>query len=187
MSQPTETRYSHDNDSTITEDTASIYSTSSSMVSTASRISKIPNAVKSSLKNLVGRNKNRSNETKTNESLTSKLKRATFNFSPSSSSSSPPSASARHIIPTTTASSTLVNNYTSQSKAKQRRNSVVNLASRFLSNTKEHEPIIDESTYIIHESDSKSENIIKKKEEPWTRQRAKSCQVDFSIINYTVN
>lgn len=203
-------RYSHDSacDSTGDEsntsyfkarDDASIYSTNSttsSMFSTSSRMSKIPNAVKSSVKYLVRRNKNRSNETSTtdHETFSSKLKRTTINFSLFSRNK------PQEIIPTSTASSTLFQQQSKDSeiiKAK-RRNSVVNLASRFLVNNnndkKKDENVVvgsllfgkqvDDLEFMVHEeqptteSDSKSEKLSRKpkKEEPWTRQRAKSCQ-----------
>ena len=204
-------RYSHDSacDSTGDEsntsyfkarDDASIYSTNSttsSMFSTSSRMSKIPNAVKSSVKYLVRRNKNRSNETSTttdHETFSSKLKRTTINFSLFSRNK------PQEIIPTSTTSSTLFQQQSKDNETikSKRRNSVVNLASKFLVNNnndkKKDENVVvgsllfgkqvDDLEFMVHEeqptteSDSKSEKLSlkPKKEEPWIRQRAKSCQ-----------
>ncbi|GAA5794838.1 hypothetical protein HPULCUR_000186 [Helicostylum pulchrum] len=228
-------RYSHDSacdESTLDtkfnnqrRDDESIYSshsTTSSMFSTASRMSKIPNAVKSSVKYLVRRkNKAVHNETTTttteSETLSSKIKRHTsssINFSNLFNSSSRNNNHSKRqteqdIIPTTTTSSTLFgykqtdNNSINNNKAK-RRNSVVNLASRFLYKRDQstistttlgdqdeeeeeyeqqqhsiivYEDQLESGIFVHHESDSKSEKVIKpKKEEPWVRQRAKSCQ-----------
>lgn len=178
-------------------DDESIYSTrstSSSMFSTSSRMSKIPNAVKSSVKYLV-RRKNKTKD-ESEETLAAKLKRHTI----TNIFNSRNRRQQDDIIPTTTSSSTLFGykNNTDLNKSK-RRNSVVNLASRFLykssiptSTLQEEElpenqnvgellfgkQVDDLEMFVHHESDSKSEKIIKvKKQEPWVRQRAKSCQV----------
>ncbi|KAI7879201.1 uncharacterized protein EV154DRAFT_524673 [Mucor mucedo] len=184
-------------------DDESIYSTrsaSSSMFSTSSRMSRIPNAVKTSVKNFV-RRKNKDESTE--ESLTAKLKRHTITniFNSRHNKRQIQQQEQEEIIPTTTSSSTLFGyhhkNTNDLAKAK-RRNSVVNLASRFLykssvstSSLKEEEAPedpknlgeslfgkqVDDLTFVHHESDSKSEKVIKvKKQEPWVRQRAKSCQ-----------
>lgn len=205
-------RNSHDSacDESIQQgrgDDESIYSTrstSSSMFSTSSRMSRIPNAVKTSVKNFV-RRKNKE-ETTTEESLSAKLKRHTitniFN-SRHTKRQQQQEQKQDEIIPTTTSSSTLFGYHKNSSdlaKAK-RRNSVVNLASRFLykasvstSTLKEEELVEDQQNvvgemlfgkqvqdldmFVHHESDSKSEKVLKvKKQEPWVRQRAKSCQV----------
>lgn len=218
-------RYSHDSacdESTVDtkfnnqkRDDESIYSshsTTSSMFSTASRMSKIPNAVKSSVKYLVRRkNKAIPNETAESETLSSKIKRHTSssinfgNLFNSSSRNNSKRQTEQDIIPTSTTSSTLfgykqTDDNSINNKAR-RRNSVVNLASRFLykrdqstistttlgdqdEEEEEHNIIVYEDQpesdiFVHHESDSKSEKVIKpKKEEPWVRQRAKSCQVN---------
>lgn len=180
------------------EDAESIYSTrstSSSMFSTSSRLSKIPNAVKSSVKYLVRRKK----KDETEETLGAKLKRHTI----TNIFSSRHKRQQDEIIPTTTSSSTLFGYKSSSDLNKsKRRNSVVNLASRFLykssvstSTLKEEVPedqnvgemlfgkqVDDLEIFVHHESDSKSEKVIKvKKQEPWVRQRAKSCQVNIYL------
>lgn len=202
------------------DDDNSIYSNTSSMMSTSSRMSKIPNAVKSSMKYLVRRsNKNSSKsnnkevlEQPSSSSTTNKLKRHTstlvhfgnlFNRQTKDKS----------VMPTSTTSSTLYQKSIDPSladiKSKRRNSSVVSLATRFLhttSNNKDstlqhHEddeissskPTMESTTtttgsellesqvveeYLVEEQcDSKSEITYKpKREEPWTRQRAKSCQ-----------
>lgn len=174
-------------------DDASIYSTNSttsSMFSTSSRLSKIPNAVKSSMKYLVRRNKNRSNETAAaatatdHETFSSKLKRTTINFSLFSRKSP-------EVIPTSTASSSLFqqsqrSREASDSKKAARRNSVVNVYKKDTDSVVVGSLLfgkqVDDLEFMVHEeqavSDSKSEKLSPKpkKEEPWIRQRAKSCQ-----------
>jgi hypothetical protein len=194
-----------------TRDDESIHSTrstTSSMFSTSSRMSRIPNAVKSSLKQLVRRNGGGG------ETLSSKLKRHTstsINFSHLLSRNN---NKQDIIVPTSTASSTLFGYHNKQVEEKsKRRNSVVNLVpSRFLykrndssgsitsnlnqlkveqeeEEEEEEEDVgkllfgkqVDDLEFFISEeqqSDSKSEKVFQtKKEEPWIRQRAKSCQV----------
>ncbi|GAN01295.1 hypothetical protein MAM1_0006c00728 [Mucor ambiguus] len=176
-------------------DDASIYSTNSttsSMFSTSSRLSKIPNAVKSSMKYLVRRNKNRSNEatsastaTTDHETFSSKLKRTTINFSLFSRKSP-------EVIPTSTTSSTLFQQSHRSREASEihkksaRRNSVVNVYKKDNDNVVVGSLLfgkqVDDLEFMVHEeqavSDSKSEKLSPKpkKEEPWIRQRAKSCQ-----------
>ncbi|KAI8644499.1 hypothetical protein BD408DRAFT_430459 [Parasitella parasitica] len=176
-------------------DDASIYSTNSttsSMLSTSSRISIIPNAVKSSVKYLMRRNRNRSND---DETFSSKLKRTTINFSLFSRKS-------QEVIPKTTTSSTPFQQQQQPrenglAKSRRRNSSAINLASRFLvsgSDKKKDESLVVGSLlfgkqvgdleFMVHQdqtsmagSDSKSEKLLPKlKDEPWTRQRARSCQ-----------
>ncbi|KAL9559713.1 hypothetical protein MBANPS3_000283 [Mucor bainieri] len=173
-------------------DDASIYSTNSttsSMFSTSSRLSKIPNAVKSSMKYLVRRSKNRSNEPATttadHETFSSKLKRTTINFSLFSRKSP-------EVIPTSTTSSTLFQQSQRSREASElqkksaRRNSAVNVYKKDSESGVVGSLLfgkqVDDLEFMVHEeqavSDSKSEKLSPKpkKEEPWIRQRAKSCQ-----------
>lgn len=178
-------------------DDASIYSinsTTSSMFSTSSRLSKIPSAVKSSMKYLVRRSKNRSSEsaaaaaaatsgTTDHETFSSKLKRTTINFSLFSRKSP-------EVIPTSTASSTLFQQSQRSREAgdrkSNRRNSLVNVYRKDSDNGVVGSLLfgkqVDDLEFMVHEeqavSDSKSEKLSPKpkKEEPWIRQRAKSCQ-----------
>lgn len=170
-------------------DDASIYSTNSttsSMFSTSSRLSKIPNAVKSSVKYLVRRNKNRSNEatsTTDHETFSSKLKRTTINFSLFS-------RKPQEVLPKSTTSSTLFQHQKSKNASDlikpNRRNSVVNVYKKDNENVVVGSLLfgkqVDDLEFMVHEeqavSDSKSEKLSPKpkKEEPWIRQRAKSCQ-----------
>ncbi|KAI9345430.1 hypothetical protein BD770DRAFT_185872 [Pilaira anomala] len=176
-------------------DDASIYSNrsnTSSMFSTSSRMSKIPNAVKSSVKFLVRRKKEE--ETTSIEPIKTTTKRhTTLNFGNLFHSRH------KHQIKEQEEPTTIL---VDDIKSK-RRNSVVNLASRLIYNKREvilnknlsNEALVEEEEdeeglehivyedtsdfddFVHHESDSKSEKIIKpKKEEPWVRQRAKSCQ-----------
>lgn len=205
------------------DDDNSIYSNTSSVMSTSSRISKIPNAVKSSMKYLVRRgNKNSKSNNKEvvvipeQPTAANKLKRHTstlvhfgnlFNRQTKDKS----------VMPTSTTSSTLyqksIDPSLSDIKSKRRNSSVVTLASRFLHTTtnkdstlQHHDDEISsskptvESTittgsellesqveeYLVEEQcDSKSEITYKpKREEPWTRQRAKSCQVKLYMYLY---
>lgn len=149
------------------QDDESIYSTTSSMFSTSSRMSKIPKAVKSSMKYLIRRNKSNNSNNDESESLTTKLKRHTTTLFQRS----------KENIPTSTASTTLITKSDSNFNIipKRRNSSVVNLS--FTVDNKQDE-LVDFNT-IIEESDSRSEKIIynkPKREEPWIRQRAKSCQ-----------
>lgn len=134
------------------KDNDSIYSTTSSMFSTSSRMGRITGGVKSSLKNLVRRSHRPSTSSNSEDSLTkSTTKRPSINFSHLLSrnnkrevTTTTPNEGAV-ILPTSTTSSTLFgyNKTTSSSDSssllsftkQKRRNSVVNLASRFLNSS----------------------------------------------------
>ncbi|OBZ86749.1 Signal-induced proliferation-associated 1-like protein 1 [Choanephora cucurbitarum] len=142
-------------------DDASIYSTTSttsSVFSTASKISRFPSAVKSSVKYLVRRNKHKEDH----ESLGSKIKRTTIQLNPFRKQDT----THHEIIPTPyyTTHTTL------QSKPTISRQNSTKVTSRPTDKQ-------DDFDFLLLESDSKSEKMVaKKREEPWMRQRAKSCQ-----------
>ncbi|KAI8354006.1 hypothetical protein BD560DRAFT_214447 [Blakeslea trispora] len=184
-------------------DDASIYShksTTSSVFSTASRISRIPSAVKSSVKYLVRRNKSKHHDDTflsqiDHESLGSKIKRSTINFNPFRKNHQDTTHLTHEIIPNTTISSSLytsansnssnttlssTSHYSQLSSKPTRQNSIARVASRLSSKSEKVPHHLDNEKEGVS-TNSKSEKMAaKKREEPWMRQRAKSCQENNS-------